>query len=101
MSLPAILSAQDQGARPTRMPRCRSNPVEELQTRYHSHFWVRCQRVADTLNRPQFRFLRAVGVVPPPPHCGLLVGQRRWRNLFIRWRELGYAMARELGFPDE
>ncbi len=103
MLLHAGLSAQDlteRPGRPTGMPPRQNHELDQMQARFRKHFKVRCERLADMYNRPRFRFLRVLGLDPPPPHCGLLVGQRRWSMLFIRWRELGFAMATALGYQD-
>ncbi len=103
MLLPAGLSAQnlpESPGRPTVMPPRRNHEFEQMQARFRKHFKVRCERLADMYNRPRLCFLRALGLDPPPPHCGLLVGQRRWSMLLIRWRELGFAMATSFGYQD-
>ena len=100
MLLPAGLSAQNPPGRPTGMPPRRNHEFEQMEARFRKHFQVRCERLAEMYNRPSFRFLRALGLDPPPPHCGLLVGQRRWSMLFIWWREVGFAMATSFGYQD-
>ena len=109
MLLHASLSAQDlpePPGRPTGMPRRRDyNHVFEFEeARFAKHFQVRCERVADIYNRPRFRLLRSLGagpIIPPPPHCGLLVGQRRWHLAFTCWRNFCFAMANDLGYQEQ
>ena len=59
-------------------------------------FQIRCERIADVLNRPQLRHLRTHDLVPWPPYVYTPIGSRRWRNLFCAWRDLCYAMARAM-----
>jgi hypothetical protein len=65
---------------------------------YQRRFDYRCERIADILNRPAFRFLREAGMVPFPPHAGLNCGQRAWHAAFRSWREYGHRLAAALGF---
>ena len=67
---------------------------------YQKKFRYRCERVADILNRPAFCYLRYHDLCPWPPHCGLWVGQHKWRNMFCNWRDFGFALAGENGFED-
>ena len=68
---------------------------------YQRRFDCRCERIADILNRPAFRFLRETGMVPFPPHAGLNCGQRAWHAACRSWREYGYKLAVALGFCEQ
>ncbi len=91
--------------RPTHMPRPQrqgaTGPGRVSDAVWAKHCWVRCERVAEMANRPFVKFLRLRGLCPPPPDCGLPVGQRRWHMVFIRWREFCVAMAVLHGFRGE